>query len=241
MEKRLILRTVDKDRKSYGGFVWPELGYVEATDWQPTESCGNGLHGFLWGEGDGSLADWSESAKWIVAEIIGEHIDLGGKVKFRAATVLFCGERIAATDFLAKSGAAEKAIIGGTATAGYGGTATAGYGGTATAGDGGTATAGYGGTATAGDRGTATAGDGGTATAGDGGTATAGYGGTATAGDGGTATAGYGGTATAGYGGTVVIKFWDVKRYRLAIGYVGEDIKANTKYRADAKGRLIEA
>ena len=169
MEKRLILRTVDKDRKSYGGFVWPELGYVEATDWQPTESCGNGLHGFLWGEGDGSLADWSESAKWIVAEIIGEHIDLGGKVKFRAATVLFCGERIAATDFLAKSGAAEKAIIGGTATAGYGG------------------------------------------------------------------------TATAGDGGTVVIKFWDVKRYRLAIGYVGEDIKANTKYRADAKGRLIEA
>lgn len=177
MEKRLILRTVDKDRKSYGGFVWPESGYVEATDWQPTESCGNGLHGFLWGEGDGSLADWSESAKWIVAEIIGEHIDLGGKVKFRAATVLFCGERIAATDFLAKSGAAGKAIIGGTATAG--------------------------------DRGTATAGDVGTATAGD--------------------------------GGTVVIKFWDGKRYRLAVGYVGEDIKANTKYQADAKGRLIEA
>jgi hypothetical protein len=113
----------------------------------------------------------------------------------------------------------------GTATAGYRGTATAGYRGTATAGDRGTATAGYRGTATAGDRGTATAGDRGTATARYSGTATAGDRGTATAGDRGTATAGYRGTATAGYRGTVAIKWWDEskQRYRVAIGYVGDD------------------
>ena len=47
----LILRTCNADMTSYGEFVWPELGYVEAPDWEPTETCGNGLHGFLWGEG----------------------------------------------------------------------------------------------------------------------------------------------------------------------------------------------
>jgi hypothetical protein len=124
----------------------------------------------------------------------------------------------------------------GTATAGDSGTATAGDSGTATAGYSGTATAGYSGTATAGDSGTATAGYRGTATAGDRGTATAGDSGTATAGDSGTATAGDSGTATAGDSGTVCIRYWDAKadRYRLAIGYVGENgIQPNVKYRLE--------
>ena len=109
--------------------------------------------------------------------------------------------------------------------------ATAGEGGTATAGDRGTATAGYRGTATAGDYGTATAGDRGTATAGYRGTATAGEGGTATAGEGGTATAGEGGPATAGEGGEVHIRHYDGRRYRIAVGYVGEDdIDPGTAY-----------
>jgi hypothetical protein len=144
----------------------------------------------------------------------------------------------------------------GTATAGDSGTATAGDGGTATAGDSGTATAGYSGTATAGDRGTATAGDGGTATAGYKGTATAGYYGTATAGYKGTATAGYKGTATAGYSGRATageygtatagysgiinIKWYDDSRYRIAVGYVGEDgIEAGKKYRCEG-GKFVE-
>jgi hypothetical protein len=128
----------------------------------------------------------------------------------------------------------------GTATAGYEGTATAGYEGTATAGYRGTATAGYRGTATAGDWGTATAGDRGTATAGDWGTATAGDGGTATAGDWGTATAGDEGTATAGDGGTLIIRWWDGQRYRLSVGYVGENgIEANKAYRLDGQGAFV--
>jgi len=93
------------------------------------------------------------------------------------------------------------------------------------------ATAGEGGTATAGDRGTATAGYRGTATAGDYGTATAGDRGTATAGYRGTATAGEGGTATAGEGGEVHIRHYDGRRYRIAVGYVGEDgIDPGTAY-----------
>jgi hypothetical protein len=81
------------------------------------------------------------------------------------------------------------------------------------------------------------------------GTATAGYRGTASAGDDGTATAGYRGTATAGDDGTatagddaiIAVKYWDGSRYRLAVGYTGEDgIEPGKAYRVNA-GRLVEA
>jgi hypothetical protein len=216
MTKHLILRTCNADMQSYNGFQWPRSGPVTAPDWNPKEECGHGLHGFLRGEGEGSLADWRSEAVWVVAEVE-TFVDLGGKVKSPAAEVIFVGSRLDATA-LVKARYPDAAVIGanvtvengraavvgerGTATAGTHGTATAGTHGTATAGIFGTATAGTHGTATAGTHGTATAGIFGTATAGYGGTATAGNGGTATAGNGGTATAGYGGTATAGYGGT---------------------------------------
>ena len=151
--KAYILRSCAADMTSRGGtFTWPASGMVEAADWKPTKVCGNGLHGFLNGDGDGSLASFHPDAKWLVAEI-DEWIDLDGKVKFPRAKVVFCGDRHSAPAFLAEQGI-KGVIVGGTATAGYGGTATAGYGGTATAGYGGTATAGYGGTATAGVSGT---------------------------------------------------------------------------------------
>jgi len=83
----------------------------------------------------------------------------------------------------------------------------------------------------AGDRGTATAGYMGTATAGYRGTATAGDRGTATAGDRGTATAGYMGTATAGYMGIIIIKWLDSDRYRITVGYIGENgLLPNRRY-----------
>ena len=158
--KAYILRTCNADMSSRGGFVWPREGVVECPDWKPTEECGNGLHGALWGEGDGSLLDWSANAVWVVAGIE-EWINLGGKVKFPRADVVFAGPRDEAVAEIVRRGATG-AVIGGTATAGDHGTATAGDEGTATAGYGGTATAGYGGTATAGYHGTATAGYGGT-------------------------------------------------------------------------------
>ena len=251
------------------GFAWPQSGPVEAPDWRPTKECGHGLHGWLWGEGSvvGVFGDWREDDEWRVVEVpAADIIALDGKVKFLRGVVVFCGDRLEATAYIAER-APGHAVVGGTATAGDDGTATAGDRGTATAGDGGTATAGDRGTATAGDDGTATAGDDGTATAGDRGTATAGDGGTATAGDRGTATAGDDGTATAGDDGTatagvegtatagddgtatagdwgiVQIRFWDpaAQRYRIRTGYIGEDgLRPVVKYRLDEQGRFVE-
>ena len=235
MTKHLILRTCSAAMRSYGGFQWPRSGPVAAPDWNPAPQCGNGLHGFLRGEGDGSLAEWGSNAMWLVAEVE-TFVDLGGKVKFPNAEVIFVGTRLEATA-LVRARYPDAAVIGANvaATAGVGGTATAGNWGTATAGDYGTATAGYSGTATAGNRGTATAGVGGTATAG--------YSGTATAGDYGTATAGVGGTATAGEGGMLQIYHYDCNdRRRLAVAYVGEnDIKPNVKYCLDDSANFVPA
>lgn len=165
-ETVLVLRTCSHNMTSRGGFLWPDSGPVEAPDWRDDNNCGGGLHGALWGEGDGSLLSWDATAKWLVVEVVKDDIrDLSGKVKFPRGNVVYCGDQLGATSYIAER-APGRAVIGGTATAGYRGTATAGYGGTATAGDGGTATAGDRGTATAGDYGTATAGDRGTATAG---------------------------------------------------------------------------
>ncbi len=253
-----VLKTVDKDSLAYGGFEWPKKGVVKASDWAPTETCGNGLHGYLEGEGDAQSINWANDAHWLVLRVLSSSIvNLDGKVKFPSCEVVFCGNRLGATTFLQRK-CPSKAIIGafatagdrGTATAGKAGTATAGEAGTATAGNYGTATAGNYGTATAGDRGTATAGIEGTATAGNYGTATAGYHGTATAGYGGTATAGYGGTATAGYGGTatagnggrIQISWFDGQRSRVFVGYVGEGgILPNQKYSLDSKGNPVNA
>jgi len=260
----LVLRVCRADFTSRNGFQWPsEVGAaIEAPDWSPRQECGSGLHGWLYGQGDISCVDYwvEENAQWLVLEVESASIVmLGGKCKFPKATVRFAGHKSEAAAFLlahapqAKNvavigatiavGDGEVAAVGalGTATAGYRGTATAGDRGTATAGDRGTATAGYRGTATAGDRGTATAGYSGTATAGDSGTATAGDSGTATAGYSGTATAGDRGTATAGDSGTISIKWWGGERYRVKIGYIGEDgLKPNVPYRLNDQHEFEE-
>src|ERR1022692_4407475 len=229
----LILRTSSADRTSHGGFKWPAKGPVSCDDWAPEPECGNGLHGFLKGEGDGSLANWADDATWQVISVREDTIVKidSTKVKFPRGIVVHSGSKAVALAMMVAAYPGH-AVIGATITAGDSGTATAGNRGTATAGNRGTATAGDSGTATAGDSGTATAGDSGTATAGYSGTATAGDSGTATAGNRGTATAGDSGTATAGYSGTLVIKHWDGSRYRLLVAYVGENgVEANTAYK----------
>lgn len=150
-EKVLVLRTCAADLTSHGGFVWPDAGPVECPHWDPKPICGYGLHGALWGEGDGSLLSWAPESRWLVVEVDARDIvQLDGKVKFPRGTVVHCGDQLSATAFIQRPG---RAVIGGTATAGNDGTATAGDRGTATAGYRGTATAGNGGTATAGDYG----------------------------------------------------------------------------------------
>ena len=225
--KQYILRTTNSDGTSRGGFQWNlEIGgETVAPDWNPHPECGGGLHGFLNGAGDGSLADWSDDALWLVVSTEGDIVDLGGKVKFERAITEYAGSLNGAVEFLASLGI-NHAVIGATVVAGDCGTATAGYRGTATAGEYGNATAGYSGTATAGDCGTAMAGDYGTATAGGSGTATAGYRGTATAGDDG-----------------IIIINWldDARQRRVAVGYIGEGgLKAGVAYRV-SNGEFVEA
>lgn len=87
--KVLALRTCSADMTSRNDFVWPESGHVECPDWQATQECGSGLHGFLWGEGDGSMLDWSPDARWLVVEVDEDSfIDLGGKIKFPEGIVV---------------------------------------------------------------------------------------------------------------------------------------------------------
>ena len=150
----LVLRTSDRDGKSYNDFMWPKKGKVEAPDWKPTATCGNGLHGLLHGVGSRSYLNW-EDAAWIVVKVIESEciwID-GNQVKFPRGEVVYFGDRFDAVALITEHAPAGSVIVCGTATAGVCGTATAGYCGTATAGDSGTATAGYRGTATAGDSG----------------------------------------------------------------------------------------
>ena len=133
----LCIRTCDGGMGAYNDFRWPKKGYVECPDWDPVEECGNGLHGLLWGEGDGGLLDWSDGAHWLVfAAKEREVVALGGKVKVPRAHVLYCGEGQGAAKYVTDR-TDGKACVRGTATAGDGGTATAGVRGTATAGDGG--------------------------------------------------------------------------------------------------------
>ena len=164
----LVLRVCRPDYTSHSGFSWPsEIGVeVAAPDWKKNKECGNGLHGWLYGQGDHSCVSYWEDdeAKWMVLEVpSSEIVMLGGKCKFPSAKVRYIGTRSAAADFIIanepkalnvavigaclKVGDSEVVQVGnlGTATAGYRGTATAGESGTATAGNYGTATAGEGG------------------------------------------------------------------------------------------------
>ena len=247
----LVLRTCQKDMSSWKGtFTWPASGHVECPDWDPEPICGNGLHGLLWGTGDGALLDWSSDAKWLVVEVLASDIvKIGEKVKFPKGNVIFCGSQLEATKMIyaegtgAPAGFAAMGIVGLHLDVGHHETAIVGYKGVATAGSQGSATAGDSGTATAGAEGTATAGDCGTATAGAEGRATAGDYGTATAGSQGSATAGYKGTATAGNHGTISIKWWDenAERYRLATGYIGENgLEPNTAYKLADEGKFVK-
>ena len=144
-DKVYVLRTVSGNMQSYDGFVWPESGPVEALDWEATYKCGHGLHGLLWGEGDGRYLDWIDSAKWLVVEvdrcdILAGKGNLMDKCKFQRGLVVFCGERDAAVaDIVSRGADPFRCVACNAITVGYGSNAsTTGYGANAS-------TAGYGG------------------------------------------------------------------------------------------------
>ena len=90
----LILRRIPKDRKTHGGFVWPEgIGtVVTAPDWNDRNECGGGLHGWPWGFGLGDGCDYDIIGDvWLVVgakpeDVVGE-IQGGAKCKARQVTI----------------------------------------------------------------------------------------------------------------------------------------------------------
>ena len=124
--RALVLRSCRPDMSSLHtrAFKWPEKGHVKVETWDEAPVCGGGLHGWLWGEGDGGLGCWTPAAKWLVLEVDARKVvELNGKVKFPEAWVVFCGERAAAVAYLqAADPTPGRRVIGGTSTSGDGGT-----------------------------------------------------------------------------------------------------------------------
>ena len=112
----LVLRACNADMSSKNGFIWPTSGPVECSDWEPTDECGNGLHGWLHGHGDGNVSNYTaDDCKWLVVKVKNKYIiDLADKVKFKKGTVVFCGDRKGATDYLITNDpiASTKPVIG---------------------------------------------------------------------------------------------------------------------------------
>ena len=229
MNKSIVLRVCRSDMTSHKGFIWPTKGRVVAPDWEATQECGHGLHGWFEAQGDASCSNYlnEPDAKYLVLEVETDSIiHLDGKCKFPEADVVFVGSRNEAIAYIEETYPYLRAMPLLFANR--------------TVGDNNVVATGDYGTATAGRYGTATAGKYGTATAGYNGTATAGFRGTATAGYNGTATAGYNGTATAGIGGIIQIHYFN-DRDRIAIGYIGEKgLKPNVKYKLDANHNFVE-
>ena len=126
----IILRTCNADLTSKSdearGFRWPESGAVACKDWDPSSRCGGGLHGLLWGCGDGSLLDWSDTAKGLAVAVPGDTVvgidkrdDGFAKVKFPAGRVLFVGSLSDACKFIFERvpDAIKAAMVSGAASA----------------------------------------------------------------------------------------------------------------------------
>jgi hypothetical protein len=106
----LILKSVNGNMTSNfdNKFVYPEKGLVTCKNWKNDENCGNGLHGFAWGEGQGELSHLNrKNAKWLVIGVNKKdgYVELSGKVKFKKGYVLFCGSRSKTVKFLIENGA----------------------------------------------------------------------------------------------------------------------------------------
>ena len=86
-------RGIDGKIISYQGFVWPEKGEVKCPDWEPTDECGNGLHGLLWANGNWSLmAGYGQNKVAQVVKVY-QYVKIGNdKIKFPSGEVIYTGE-----------------------------------------------------------------------------------------------------------------------------------------------------
>ena len=239
----LVLRACRADLTSRNGFSWKNK-HVKAPDWSPTPECGQGLHGWLNGQGDPDAWKHQDDDKWLILAVkTSTVVDLRGKVKFPNARKLYVGSKVETASLLA-SILPGVPVMFAILTGGNYSTLTGGNYSTLTGGNYSTLTGGYGSILTGGYRSTLTGGYRSTLTGGGCSTLTGGYGSTLTGGGCSTLTGGYGSTLTGGYGSALQIKWWDhlASRERIATAYVGEDgIEANTAYKLDANQQFIKA
>ena len=202
----LLVKVVNPDGTSHGGFVWPASGEVVASDWSPAPVCGGGLHGWPWGYGISDGKSVSAHGLWIVFAAKPDDIVLvesGQEAKARCGRVVYCGNMAEA--MLLTMDERIKCIAhnsrGSASSSGEGGSASS-------SGEGGSASS---------------SGEGGSASS-------SGYGGSASSsGEGGFAFSSW--RAKAGPTGAFVIRWHDGSRYRFAFGAVGEDgIEAGVWY-----------
>jgi hypothetical protein len=216
----LVLRTVKPDMSAYGGFMYPTSGRVWAEDWDETPLCGGGLHGWLWGEGDDSLAIGDEDTRLWLLLLVDEAkiVRLDGKVKFPEGEVVFCGDWQTAVKIIQRFAPDDTKVNRSTNSGGYGSTNSGGdrstnsggdrstnsggEGSTNSGGNGSTNSGGNGSTNSGGDRSTNSGGYGSTNSGGDGSTNSGGNGSTNSGGDRSTNSGGYGSTNSGGYGST---------------------------------------
>ncbi len=241
--KVLILRTCNSDLASHGGFQWPKSGHVKCPDWSPKAECGNGLHGLLWGQGDGCLLNWDGDARWLVVEVSGKSVvDLGGKVKFPSGKVVYCGDRHGATSLVYDHSPAGTVVVGLIKDCGYGSTLTGGNRSTLTGGNGSVLTGGNGSVLTGGDWSTLTGGNGSTLTGGYRSVMTGGYRSVMTGGDKSVMTGGDKSVMTGGDKSVMTFRRCDGDRIRLVTVYTGENgIEVNQPYQLSNSGSPIKA
>jgi hypothetical protein len=79
----LIVKCLNRDGTSYGGFVWPKSGPVENKKWSRDPDCDSGgLFGWPWGMGIGDGKDPDACAPWLVFRAKAENvIAIGAKCK----------------------------------------------------------------------------------------------------------------------------------------------------------------
>lgn len=137
----LLLRSCRADFTAHGGYRWPNEVGAECRPerWDPRPVCGDGLHGFLHGEGDAGLADWSETAQWLVfSAATADMVVIDScKAKVAVARIEYVGKGENAGDrlrdclaFMAAAGQLGALAMGVVREGGAGSTLTGGYGST---------------------------------------------------------------------------------------------------------------
>ena len=115
MGKKYVLKVVRRNMTTRDHFKWGDVGDITvAPDWDPNPKCGGGLHGWLSGVGDLRCQNISDSdgARWLVIEVEGEVVSLGGKVKFERGKTVFAGDMREAAAVVANLSGEQGSVIG---------------------------------------------------------------------------------------------------------------------------------